>query len=138
MIQNSCVIGWRTICVCSLSLSLEISRICLFCSVGVCWATNVAMCHFRRVRPRRGFVHAPREGMRQGEEQGRKEGMRHPWHIAAPWYEHVVEVVICWFGRNIGCFTQDIHDFMACSCSAAIEQSCNVVTRRRYKNTPVL
>ena len=36
-----------------------------------------------------------------------------------------------WLSRNVGCFTRDLHDCVVSSCSAAVEQPCRVVPKRR-------
>ena len=45
------------------------------------------------------------------------------------YYDHLCpcpsEVVTFVFSRNMGCFTRDIHDLLACSCSATIETPSN-------------
>ena len=38
----------------------------------------MAVCHFT------GGIHAPPEGMKQGGRRGLRQGMEHPWRVAAP------------------------------------------------------
>ena len=56
--------------------------------------------------------------------EGRREGLRTLHDSKRAYgngaYEYVYQVVTFWLGRNIGCFTRDIHDFMTCSCSATM------------------
>ena len=53
-------------------------------------------------------------------------------------YIYVGSVVTFWLSRKIVCFTRDIHDFMMRSCSAAIVQPSNVVTKRRFRKANIL